>query len=300
MDRIDQYRIAVCLAQCRSFTATAERLSLSKAVVSSAVRNLEEQLGTRLFHRTTRSVQLTQDGSALVERCSSLLSDLDELDSAFRQNVTSLSGRLRVDMPTGVARNLVLPRLPEFLRAHPGVNIELSCTDRFVDVVAEGFDCVLRVGNLKDSSLVARLLGHFAVLNVASPDYLARFGTPHTLADLDAHLLVHYVGQFGVSFADGFEYFDGSRFQIRAMRGQIMVNNTDAYSAACVAGLGITQMPVVGARPLIKAGKLIEILPDLCSEAMPVHLVYASRKHLSKRLRVLMDWLAEVLGPWVD
>jgi DNA-binding transcriptional LysR family regulator len=199
-------------------------------------------------------------------------------------------------MPTRLARNIVIPKLPEFLNLHPKLSLELSCTDRIVDVISEGFDCVLRVGNLRDSSLVARPLGYFPTLNCASPAYIKCFGTPKKLSDLAKHHLIHYAPQLG-SKPEGFEYFDGESYRIFEMGGVLTVNNTDAYEAACLAGLGIIQVPDLGARAQIKAGRYIEILPKLKAEPMPVNLIYASRKHLSKRVQVFMSWLQEVLQP---
>ncbi len=300
MDQLDRYRAFTCVAECQSFTRAADRLGWSKAVVSSSVRALEESLATRLFHRTTRSVGLTQDGHALYERCVAMLTDFDELSASF-QHQQKLSGRLRIDLPTGVARNLVVPRLPEFLQLHPDLRLELSCTDRIVDVVSEGFDLVLRVGNMRDSSLIAKPLGQFGVLNLASPDYLAHHGTPTSLSDLSRHQLIHYAIGSNLSNADdGFEYFDGSDYQSLRMLGLITVNNSDAYEAACVAGFGIAQIPIVGAHGLINGGKLVEVLPALRAKPMPVQLVYASRRHLSMRVRAMMDWLAQVLAPYFD
>ncbi len=299
MDKISNYQTFACLAQCQSFTKTAQQLQRSKAMISASIRELEESLGTRLFHRTTRTVSLTQDGSAFYERCIGLLHDLEELEASFQNPLQQIHGRLRIDLPTRVARNLIVPKLPQLVKAHPELRIELSCTDRRVDLVSEGFDLVLRVGSMQSSSLIARPLGYFAVLNVASPEYLKRFGAPKALADLTHHLLVHYQSNFSGS-TDGFEYFDGKTYQQLAMNGVIAVNNADAYEAACIAGLGIAQMPVVGARALLESGALKEVLPKFHAEPMPVQLVYASSKHLSQRVRVLMDWLSETLKPWLD
>lgn len=143
-------------------------------------RPLENHLGTQLLHRTTRRVQLTQDGMIYYERAKDLLSNLDELDGLFHHDPSSISGKLRVDMPVGVARNLVMPRLPTFLHQYPGLELELSSSDRLVDLVREGFDCVVRVGTLKDSGLIARPLGKLTQINCASPQYLARFGYPES------------------------------------------------------------------------------------------------------------------------
>lgn len=296
MDLIAILRVFQRVAELRSFTQAAERLALPKASVSAAVRQLEDHLGTRLLHRTTRRVQLTQDGQALYDRAHDLLADADELQDLFRPG-GDIAGRLRVDMPIGVARHIVLPHLPEFLARHPRLELELGSTDRRVDPVREGFDCVLRVGTLADSSLVARPLGAFRILTVASRGYLAMHGTPHTLDDLAGHRLVHYVPQLG-GRPDGFEYVDDAgHVQVRAMPGGLTVNNSESYRAACLAGLGLIQAPETGLRALVERGELVEVLPQWRAEPMPVHLLYPHRRQLPRRVRVFMDWLAEVLAP---
>ena len=296
----------VRVAELCSFTQAAQSLGQNKASVSSAVARLEAQLGTRLLQRTTRRMQMTADGAAYFERCKDLLADVDELHNLFRPSRAALSGRLRVDMPMGAARNTVIPRLPEFLRAHPGVQLELSSTDRRVDLVREGFDCVLRVGTLTDSSLVARPLGHYRQINCASPAYVAQHGLPRSLADLARHQIVHYTSTLG-SRSAGFEYADlaassaapsaagSSRFV--PMAGTVSVNNSEAYQAACLAGLGIIQAPDAGLRPLVLRGQLIELLPGFRPAPMPVSLLYAHRRQLPQRCQVFMDWVAQVMAP---
>jgi DNA-binding transcriptional LysR family regulator len=297
MDRFQSYQVLVAVAQCQSLTRAAERLGCSKAMVSQRLSELEVLLGVRLFHRTTRSVQLSQDGQVAYDRALQLVQDAEELDTLF-QSEAALKGKVRIDMPARVARNLIVPKLPELLALHPMLAIELSSTDRRVDVVGEGFDLVLRVGALKDSNLIARRLGAFSVLNVASPGYLRTFGVPHDLASLAQHQLVHYSTQFGAPL-EGFEYFDGTDYRNLPMPGKITVNNTDAYEAACLAGFGIVQMPWVGARGFLEQGLLQEVLPQYRAEPMPVHVLYGSRNQVSKRVRAVLHWMTETLKPWL-
>jgi DNA-binding transcriptional LysR family regulator len=287
------------VAELSSFTRAADQLGLPKARVSTAVQQLEAQLGTRLLHRTTRTVRLTQDGQQFFERCEGLLADAEELQTMFQHTPSALRGRLRIDLPNSLARNFVIPRLPEFLATHPQLEIELSTTDRRVDPVHEGFDCVLRVGALHDSGLVARRLGVLPMCNCASPAYLREYGTPQTLDDLDRHRLVHYTLTLG-SAPPGWEYHDGERFRFREMHGVVTVNSTDAYQAACLAGLGIIQAPALGVRELLDQGRLVELLPAFAAEPMPVSLLYPNRRHLSKRVQAFMAWLAQVLAPQLD
>ncbi|WP_024302571.1 LysR family transcriptional regulator [Pseudogulbenkiania sp. MAI-1] len=299
MNQLEAMQIFVRVAELASFTRAAQSAGLPKASVSTAVQRLESLLGTRLLHRTTRKVQMTQDGQVFYERCKALLADMDELQTLFQRAPAALEGRLRVDMSIGIARNIVVPRLPEFLQAHPRIEVELSSTDRRVDLVQEGFDCVLRVGRLADSSLIARPLGQFRLLNCVSPAYLAAFGTPHTLEELAAHRLVHYVPTLGGK-SPGLEYVDSvGEVRFVPMAGVLTVNNSEAYLAACLAGLGLIQVPEPGVRELLVKGELVEVLPDYRAAPMPVSLLYANRHHLPRRVRVFMDWVEEVMRPFL-
>jgi len=296
MDRIDVMKIFVRVAELGSFTQAADSLGLAKASTSAAVRELETDLGTRLLQRTTRKVTMTQDGLAFYERSRDMLAELDELQSMFQHSDAGLAGRLRVDMPVALARNIVMPALPAFLDRHPRLQLDLSSTDRLVDVVQEGFDCILRVGWLADSSLVARQLGSFAMVNCASPAYIARFGMPLSPADLSRHRLVDYAPALG-GRAALFEYMEGGARRSIDVPAVLAVNNSDAYQAACLAGLGIIQAPLSGIAAPLADGRLVSLLPDYCAAPMPVTLLYPSRRHLSKRARCFMDWLADVMAP---
>lgn len=296
---VDAMRVFVRVAELASFTLAADSLGQPKASVSLAVQRLESEIGTRLLNRTTRRVQLTQDGHVFYERCRDLLVDLDELHNLFRDDGQALTGRLRVDMPVGIARDVVLPHLPAFLAAHPALELELSSTDRRVDVVREGFDCVLRVGTLSDSSLIARPLGQYHLLNCASPHYLARHGRPRRPADLVKHRLIHYTATLGTRDS-GFEYVDPQdpeRIITVSAPVALVVNNSDAYYGACLAGIGIIQVPEPGARAALKAGRLVEILPRYRAAPMAVTLLYANRRCLPRRVQVFMSWLEALLRP---
>ncbi|GLQ96213.1 LysR family transcriptional regulator [Dyella mobilis] len=298
MNRIEAMHIFVRVAELASFTKAADHLGLPKASASTAVQQLEAQLGTQLLHRTTRKVQMTQDGLRFYERCKDLLADMDELAGMFQQAPQSISGRLRVDMNGSIARR-VIPRLPQFLREHPQLQVELSCTDRRVDVVGEGFDCVLRVGNLEDSSLVVRPLGQFPIINCASPAYLEEHGVPRELDDLVQHRLIHYVPTLGRR-SPGFEYLEGTQCRYVPMQGVLTVNSIDAYQEGCLAGMGIIQAPRAGLVHLLEQGRLVEVLPQYRAEPMPVSLLYAQRRNLSARVHIFMEWLKDVMAPYLD
>lgn len=299
MLRPELLQIYARVAELASFTQAADSLGLPKASVSQAVQQLESTLGTRLLLRTTRRVQTTPDGQLFYERCKDVLADVDELQSMFQLGSQALRGRLRVDMPSGVARQQVLPRLNEFLAAHPLLDVELSSTDRRVDLVREGFDCVLRVGQLEDSALVARPLGNLAQINCASPAYLAAHGTPRALEDLAQHKLVHYVPTLGAKPV-GWEYVQDGQTLRLPMAGALAVNDTGAYAMACAAGIGLIQAPAIGMRPLIAQGLLVEVMPEWRAPSMPMSLLYAHRRHLPRRVQVFMNWLSELLVPELE
>ncbi|WP_024972673.1 LysR family transcriptional regulator [Ralstonia pickettii] len=299
-NRLEAMQIFVRVAELASFTRAAEALSIPKPAASVAVQQLETMLGTRLLHRTTRKVQLTQDGQTFYERCQDLLADMDELQTMFRQSPQALRGRLRVDMPVGVARRIVIPALPALLDAHPELEIELSSTDRRVDPVREGFDCVLRIGALTDSSLIARPLGQLHQVNCASPAYIARYGMPRTLDDLDRHRIVHYVQTLGTK-SPGWEYTVDGRSAFRPMKGAVTVSSAESYDAACRAGLGVIQAPVyAGLSSAIADGTLIDVMPDFRPPPMPVSLVYPNRRNLPVRVQVFMNWMANLLATHLE
>lgn len=299
MDRLDAMQVFVRVAELSSFTRAAESLGLPKASISTHIQQLESLLGTRLLHRTTRRVQLTLDGQIFYERSKDLLADMDELEGLFQQGATNLTGRLRVDMPSAMAKNRILPRLPEFLVQHPQLQLEISSTDRRVDLIREGFDCVIRVGKLTDSSLIARSLGKLELLNYASPAYLERFGVPQSLEDLSRHHLVHYTPTLGAK-SPGFEFVENHGYNTIAMHGNITVNNSDAYLAACLAGFGIAQIPRISAQEYAGKGQLIEILTGYRADPMPVSLLYPNRRNLVRRVQVFMDWVSAQMRGYID
>ncbi|HAS1785792.1 TPA: LysR family transcriptional regulator [Enterobacter cloacae] len=299
MDKIHAMQLFLRVAELESFSRAAETLSLPKGSVSRQIQALENALGARLLHRTTRRVSLTQDGMVYYERAKDLLMNLDELDGMFLHDPSTISGRLRVDMPVAIARNVVIPKLPAFLQQYPGIELELSSSDRLVDVIREGFDCVVRVGTLKDSGLIARPLGKLSAINCASPDYLTRFGYPETLEDLASHAIIHYSTTLGTR-PQGFEYYIGSETRWVKTGGVLTVNSTETYQAACIAGLGIIQVPRVGVRDALRTKKLVEILPQYRAEPMPVSLIYPHRRNLSRRVHVFMEWLTELTKAYVD
>jgi DNA-binding transcriptional LysR family regulator len=301
MQNLEALAIFVRIAEMASFTHAADSLGIQKGRASNVVRALETQMGARLLHRSTRKVQLTEDGRSFYARARALLADAEELSSMFAGSEAPLSGRLRIDMPTEFARSTVLPALPGFMDRYPGIELELSSTDRRVDLIEEGMDCVLRVGGVVDETLVARTLGALRMVNAASPAYLTRYGVPRTLEDLSAqgHRMVHYTPTLG-SRPLGWEYPTGQTYAVLALPGSLSVNNVQNYHGAGLAGLGLIQAGLSSLKPFLLSGELIEVLPDLRPTSMPVSIVVAHRQNLSPRVRIFVEWLEKILVPYLD
>lgn len=294
MDKIYAMKLFVRVAERESFSRAAEDIGLPKGSVSRQIQALEHQLGIRLLHRTTRRVQLTQDGMVYYERAKDLLSNLDELEGLFQPDPASISGKIRVDIPPCLANSLIMPRLPTFLHQYPGIALELCSNDRQVDLLREDFDCVVRTEPLHAPGILTRPLGKLRMVNCASPQYLARFGYPENLDDLASHAMVHYSLTPGVS-SPGFAFETPHGMQWVKTGGMLTVNSTETWHTACLAGLGIIQTPRIAVREALRAGTLIEILPQYRAAPLPVTLHYPHRRNLSRRVHLFMVWLTETI-----
>jgi DNA-binding transcriptional LysR family regulator len=290
MDRFQEMQIFVRIVERRSFTQAAEDLLIPRATATNAIKRLEQRLGTRLLERTTRAVAPTQDGTAYYERCVRLLADLDEAEDAFRGSEPA--GLLRVNLQPTLARYFVFPALPAFLARYPRIQLYVGEDDRLVDLVREGVDCVLRAGQLHDSSMVARRAADLEQVTVASPAYLARCGTPATLADLARHQAVHYV-----STATGrpypLEFMTDAGLQLATPPGVVSVTGTEAYTAAALAGLGLVQVPRYRIAEQLAGGQLVAVLAEVPPPTIPVSVLYPQARQLSARVRVFADWLVQ-------
>jgi len=294
MDRIDQFRIFARVVECSSFTRAADTLGLPRSSVSAAISDLEARLGTRLLHRNTRNVAPTDDGKAFYGRCLQLIDEMSEAENLFRRSAAQASGRIRVDVPGRIGRLIIAPALPGFLDRYPEISIDLGVTDRAVNLVEESIDCALRVGPLSDSGLIARPVGKLPLINVASPDYLQRHGTPLLPDELESHWSVNYASP-STGRIEPWEWIEDQSARSLEMRGRVTVNSAEAYIACCLAGLGLIQIPAYDVRHHLAAGELVEVLPDHRAEALPMTFLYHHRQHLSRRMQVFSDWLVALL-----
>ncbi|WP_035055707.1 LysR family transcriptional regulator [Andreprevotia chitinilytica] len=295
MDQLQAMRVFVRVAEHGSFTLAAEQLNTPRATVTNAVQQLEKHLGVRLFHRTTRKVTLSPEGTVYHEHCTRLLADLDATEALFPGTLAAPQGVVRVDLPERLARTVVIPALPEFCAQYPGIQLRLSATDRLVDLIEEGIDCVVRVGPLRDSSVIARRIGVLPQINCGARGYLDRYGRPQSPADLAQHLAVNFFSNRTGRDLD-WEYSEDGKPRAIRMRGLISVSSTEAYIASCVAGLGLIQAPKSGIEAQLASGELEEVMPDWRPPALPVSVLYGHQRYLAPRVRVFVDWVAALLA----
>lgn len=291
MDQVRAMKIFVRIYERSSFTAAAEDLEIPRATLTHVMNQFEQWLGTRLLERSTRRVRPTLDGEAYYRRCVNLLAELEEAELAFRQSVPK--GRLRVDLHGTLARFFVIPALPAFMKRYPGIELSLSETDRFVDLIEEGVDCVVRAGTLGDSSLIGRHLAELPQVTCASPAYIGTFGEPQSLADLGNHKAINYISRTsGKPFP--FDFLVNGAVQEVAIPTAISVFGAEIYTASAVSGIGIIQVPRYRIAKELQQGLLCELLPDNPPPPMPVSVLYPHNRHLSPRVRVFVEWLKEI------
>jgi LysR family transcriptional regulator, regulator for bpeEF and oprC len=293
MNKLLAMEVFVQVVDAGGFTRAADHMQLPKATVSTLVQSLEQTLAVKLLHRTTRQVSVTSDGAAYYERCLRILSDVREAEESLSHNRANPSGRLRVDVATGLANDIIVPALPDFFKRYPDIGLELGCGDRPVDLIEEGIDCAIRGGALPDSGLVARRIGVLHFVTCATPAYLAEHGRPTHPNDLMEHRCVNYFSSktgkvFDWDFSRGDE-----KIQI-VPPSCLAVNDSTAYISAGLAGLGIMQMASYSMDSYVESGALELLLEDWISTPYPVNVVYPQNRHLSAKVRVFVEWVADL------
>jgi len=280
----------IAVVEAGSFVQAAERLRSSKAAVSRIVQELEGRLGARLLHRTTRRLSLTEAGAAYAERCRQILDEVDEADSLAGMSASRAVGQLRINAPQTFGVLHLAPLWGTFLQMHPEVTLDVSLSDRVVDLVEEGFDLAIRISNLPDSSLVSRRLARSSVVMCASPGYLAQHGAPQVLADLARHQIIAYSYWY---MGDTWAFDTPQGRQSVQTRPRLRANNGDICRAAALDGQGIILQPTFLVGEDLHAGRLVRVLPELAAPDLGIYAMYPSRKHLSAKVRALVDFLAE-------
>ncbi|MGV3621272.1 MAG: LysR family transcriptional regulator [Archangium sp.] len=287
---LESLNVFVRVAEQRSFTVAAQQLGMPKARSSAHVQRLEAELGTQLFQRSTRVVHLTPEGEQLLKLAPGLLAHAEEVGTLFQAS-RAIRGRVRMELPVMVATDFVIPRLPQLLALHPELQVDICASDRITAAKKEGFDLVMRIGMVRDEGLVGRRIGVSTMMNCASPTYLRQYGLPKSLSDLSHHVVVHYAADQ----LPNFEYRDGETYREVPMRSVVTVDNFEAYEAACVAGLGIAQIPRHGIER--HADRLVEVLPEFVARPAPISVLHTHGRSVPKRVRVVMNWLIDLLSP---
>lgn len=290
-DRVQAMQTFVRIVDTQSFTRAAASLDIPRASATTIVQNLEAMLGVQLLARTTRRLNLTAEGAAYYERCVQILADIDEMEASLRTANDNLRGRLRVEMPGAVATALVFPALDDFHRRHPNIDLAIGLSSGPVDLVGEGVDCSIQLGELPDSGLVARRLGTLELVTCASPEYFERYGMPASLDDLSAHVAVNCMG---ATCGADFDFAEGGSVRSVKVEGFVQVADEHAYLACGLEGLGLIQPARIAALPYLESGRLCEVLSRYTPMPAPVSVAYLKNRRVAPRVRAFVDRLAEL------
>lgn len=295
MDRVQAMQVFLRVVESRSFVRAAETLGLPASSVTGIIKRLEKHLQTRLLNRSTRNISLTPEGERYFHRCREILDLIDDTESSLQGSTERPQGRLRVDMPGGLAHSVILPKLGQFQQRYPDIYLMIGVNDRQVDLIQEGVDCVIRTGSLNDSTLVARRLGELRWITCAAPSYLAEMGMPGALEDLPRHRAVHYFSSTPRRGGDLHFVEDGASVAV-PVPGTVAVNETGLYIKLCLEGFGLMQSAEVLVTEYLRNGKLVEVLADRRPAPVPVSLLYPHHRFFSPAMRAFTDWTTELFS----
>ncbi len=293
MDRFLAMKVFVRVVESGSFSRAADAMRLPAASVSRTVQALEAHLGARLLNRTTRSISITEDGEIYYERCVRVLGEVDDMESALSRSKLSPKGTVRVSLPALMAKSTIIEALPEFYAQYPDIRLELNLTDQTIDIVESGVDCVIRVGAIGDVGLVAKTIGRYSQITCAAPSYIEKYGEPKTLEELEHHTCVDYLVS-NTGRVRTWEFLVDGETKTVALNAVLGVNDADSYVACGVAGLGLIQASSYTLSAFIAKGQLVEVLRAYPSYPRVVSILYAANRHQPRRVRVFIDWIAEI------
>ncbi|MGP8435018.1 LysR family transcriptional regulator [Paraburkholderia fungorum] len=295
MDRLQAMHVFTRVVQSGSFSRAAETLDIARASVTITIQNLESYLKVRLIQRSTRQFSLTPEGEQFYARCVQLLTDVQELEDSLAHASTNTRGRLRVEMPASIGKTVVIPALDEFKNLYPDIELSIGFGDRPIDLIQEAVDCMIRFGPLSDSNLVAKRVGSIRKVTAATSQYLTRYGVPESIAELSDHICVRYLPAGQLKGPDlSFEV--NNRTVCVNLRASVCVNDIEAYLGCGLKGLGIMQVPRFIGLPYLCSGELVNLLPQFAPAPVPVSVVYPHNRHLSKSVRVFVDWIANLFA----
>jgi LysR family transcriptional regulator for bpeEF and oprC len=293
MDKLQAMTVLVRVVEARSFSKAAETLSMPRSSVTTIIQNLEAHLGTPLLRRSTRTLSLTDAGARYFASCQAILSEIARAEGDLSTQATHPRGRVRVDMPGVIGRAIVLPRLREFEERFPDIELLLGLSDRPADLIYDGIDCVIRTGELIDSTLVARRLGQLNWLTCASPRYLSQHGEPESVSALRAHRIVNYISNATGRPLDWRFSVDGEAVVV-TMTSRYAVNDTEAYLQCGLEGLGLIQLSEFAALPYLQSGRLKEVLRDTRCLPVPISILYPAGRNATAAVKAFVDWIVEI------
>jgi LysR family transcriptional regulator for bpeEF and oprC len=295
VNKLQAMQLFVRVVESGALTRAADSLQIPKATATTLIQQLEAALGVKLLNRTTRSVSVTTDGAAYYPRCVAILDQIRETEESLARHHAAPGGRLRVDAPTLMARLVIVPALPAFFARYPEIDLQLGSSERRADLIEEGIDCAVWSGELEDSTLIARRVGQLYFGTCAAPAYLAAHGQPHHPEELGSHRCINHFSPRTGKIFDWVFAKNGARLQT-SLRGQIALDDENSYLAAAEAGLGIAQIPAFVLKEALEGGSLELVLGDWFPEPAPLNIVYPENRHLSSKIRVFVDWVAELFA----
>jgi LysR family transcriptional regulator, regulator for bpeEF and oprC len=295
MDKLQAMALFVRVVDTGGIARAADSLGIPSATATTLIQKLEASLGVKLLNRTTRRVTVTPDGTAYYTRAKEILAEVQDAEEALSQRSSAPRGRIRVDAPTLIARSVIVPALQRFFAQYPDIELALACNERHFDLVAEGVDCALWIGEIDQGNLVARRVGFLYFATCASPAYIAAHGLPAHPRDLAQHRCLNH---FSPRTGETVEWvFSKDRERVRAVfPGHLALEDENSYVTAAEAGLGIAQMPAFVVKEAMERGALDLVLTEWFAEPAPLHVVYPQSRHLSRRVRVFVDWLAALIS----
>ncbi|MDE2262483.1 MAG: LysR family transcriptional regulator [Gammaproteobacteria bacterium] len=295
MDKLQAMALFVRVVETGGIARAAASLRIPKATATTLIQKLEASLGVRLLNRTTRRVTVTPDGVAYYARAAAILAEVRDAEEALSQRGAVPHGRVRVDAPTLIARSVIVPALPRFFSRYPDIELALACNERHFDLIAEGIDCALWIGEVDAPNLVARRVGFLYFATCAGPSYIAAHGAPTHPRELVRHRCINH---FSPNTGETVEWVfskDGERVQA-VFPGHLALEDENSYVSAAEAGLGIAQMPAFVVKESMERRALDLVLADWLPEPSPLHVVYPQSRHLSRRVRAFVDWLSALIG----
>lgn len=290
---IEYLNIFIQVVEQGSFSKAADVLQIHRPTVSKAIQQIEHDLGVKLIHRTTRKLNITAEGDEFYHHARHVLAEVNDMMASFSPTLPP-RGRLRLDVPLALAHAILIPNLKHFQSLYPDIDVVLVSSDKKTDLIAEGVDCLVRLGELQNSSFISRRLGDIRMVTCAAPSYLQQHGRPETLADLGQHRAINFFSEHSRDVMEWKFIKDGNVVSLRPA-GNMLVDNSDILLSCGLAGLGIIQATFVALAPHIASGALEEVLPQYPSVSKPVSIMYPDRRYLAPKVRVFIDWFSEVL-----